>query len=121
MASQRLENLRKKATKIDLNIAQLSRVKVKIDIEGLYGEVKQDLERNDFMDVSVCSKLFAVGKRDVDDEVDRLCSLGSLRTGRGILHDSGSDEQEEGEEGVKAEEVKRTRRRRKGRKSVWRM
>ena len=53
LAGHELGNLRKKAIIIDLSTVQLPRMKVKIDIGGLNKEVKQDLEKNDFMDVFV--------------------------------------------------------------------
>merc|ERR1712126_376174 len=92
---KKIKELRKKAAEIDPNTAQLSKMESKVDVIHLTEEVKQDLKTNEVVDVSSYPELFVVKEKDEEDDIDKLCDLGSLKSSRKVIQEDGSTDSED--------------------------
>merc|ERR1712226_164933 len=109
---KKIKELRKKAALIDLNTAQLSKLHTKVDVTDLTEEIKQDLKKDEVVDVSLYPKLFVVKELDSDEDIDKLCDFGTLKASRKVLQEDSSSEEDVNLEngkvgrGTKKEKVK---------------
>merc|ERR1712129_457351 len=90
-AEKTLKKLRRKAEDVDINTPQLSKMKIRATVVPLSQDIKDELEMDEFVDVTCHSNLYVVKEQDDEDDIDRLCNFRSLKAVKKAVLGSRSD------------------------------
>jgi len=90
-AEKTLKKLRRKAEDVDINTPQLSKMKIRATVVPLSQDIKDELEMDEFVDVTCHSNLYVAKEQDNEDDIDRLCNFRSLKAVKKAVLGSSSD------------------------------